>query len=165
MVIRSTKSSRRASPGIPRPNMPGTQSHESHNVTPRILEICWPRYIHTGPGSPGDGPEKEANAEGGQWQHSSSVRHTSSRHPLRPTPGGVVGIWRSTARCYLNPTLTVFSRGLLHSQTRRLQAIAGLPQGHEGTERNHDSHVGGSSPDYSPACSGVADSAAVSVVL
>ena len=62
----------------------------------------------------------------------------------------MVRIWRSTARCYpkcyLNPTLLEFSRGLLHSQTRHLQAIAGLPQGHEGTERNHNPRVGGSSP-------------------
>ena len=60
------------------------------------------------------------------------------------------GVRRSTARCYLkcylNLTLLVFSRGLLHSQTRRLQAIAGLWQGHEGTERNHNPRVGGSSP-------------------
>ena len=40
-------------------------------------------------------------------------------------------------KCYLNPTLLGFSRGLLYAQTQRLQAIAGLPQGHEGTERNH----------------------------
>jgi hypothetical protein len=35
---------------------------------------------------------------------------------------------------------------LLHTQTRRLQAIACLPQGYEGTERNHNPRVGGSSP-------------------
>ena len=62
----------------------------------------------------------------------------------------VVRIWRSTARCYpkcyLPPALPVFSRGLLHSQTRRLQAIAGPWQGHEETERNHNPRVGGSSP-------------------
>ena len=62
----------------------------------------------------------------------------------------MVRIWRSTARCYLkcylDPTLFEFSRGLLHTQTRRLQAIACLPQGYEGTERNHNPRVGGSSP-------------------
>ena len=57
----------------------------------------------------------------------------------------MVRIWRSTARCYpkcyLPPALPVFSRGLLHSQTRRLQAIRrtmtvdiGLQNRHPGFE-------------------------------
>jgi len=54
-------------------------------------------------------------------------------------------------KCYLDTTLFEFSRGLLHSQTRRLQAIAGLWQGHEGTERNHNPRVGGSSPSSATA--------------
>ena len=49
---------------------------------------------------------------------------------------------RCYLKCYLPPALPVFSQGLLHSQTRRLQAIAGLPQGYEGTERNHNPRVG-----------------------
>ena len=50
------------------------------------------------------------------------------------------------ARCYLNPALLEFSRGLRHSQTRRLHAIAGHPQVHEVPNGTHNPLVPGSSP-------------------
>jgi hypothetical protein len=57
----------------------------------------------------------------------------------RARGGGAVRFWWSKARCYpkcyLPLALPVLSLGLLHSQTRHLQSIAGHPKGHEGLHR------------------------------